>query len=290
MRHHGTHPQDSLRRTALVAGVLYLITIVTSIPTLALYAPVLNNPDYIVGPAPDTGVLWAGLLETICVLACIGTAVVLFPVVKRQNEAAALGFVAARVLEAAIIVVGILSLFAVVSLRQPGATGADADSLVITGKALVAIHNWTFFLGPDVIPAVNALLLGYLLYRSRLMPRVIPVVGLIGAPLLLLSSIAVTFGLYSQVSVLSGLTALPILVLAWRLRGRTRRFPRGMFWFQAAVALKHVRWRRNYLAMPLNVCMCYSVPVRTNRTKFPPFSHAMLPILRALLVLSRNCR
>ncbi|YCK40207.1 DUF4386 domain-containing protein [Actinomadura sp. ATCC 39365] len=138
--------------------------------------------------------------KTICVLACTGTAVVLFPVVKRQNEAAALGFVAARILEAAIIVVGILSLFAVVSLRQPGATGADADSLDITGKALVAIHNWTFLLGPDVIPAVNALLPGYLLYRSRLVPRVIPAVGLIGAPLLLLSSIAVTFGLYSQVS------------------------------------------------------------------------------------------
>ncbi|GAA3605481.1 hypothetical protein GCM10022419_107890 [Nonomuraea rosea] len=205
-------PMDSMRRTALIAGVLYLITIVTSIPALALYGPVLNDPNYIVGPGPDTGVLWGGFLEVICVLACIGTAVVLFPVVKRQNEAAALGFVAARVLEAAIIVVGIISLLTVVTLRQAATAGADGDSLVTIGTALVAIHNWTFLLGPGFIPAVNAWLLGYLLYRSRLVPRVIPVLGLIGAPLLFLSATAVLFGLYAQVSVPSAMSAVPIFL------------------------------------------------------------------------------
>ncbi|MEO3813214.1 DUF4386 domain-containing protein [Sphaerisporangium sp. B11E5] len=205
-------PMDSMRRTALVAGLLYLITIVTSIPALLLYGPVLYDPGYIAGPGPDTGVLWGGFLEVICVFACIGTAVVLFPVVKRQNEAAALGFVAARVLEAAIIVVGIISLLAVVTLRRSATAGADVDSLVTIGTTLVAIHNWTFLLGPGFIPAVNALLLGYLLYRSRLVPRVIPVMGLVGAPLLFLSATAVLFGLYTQVSVLSGLSAVPIFL------------------------------------------------------------------------------
>jgi hypothetical protein len=203
---------DSMRRTALIAGVLYLITIVTSIPALILYGPVLNDPNYIVGPGPDTGVLWGGFLEVVCVLACIGTAVVLFPVVKRQNEAAALGFVAARVLEAAIIVVGIISLLTVVTLRQAATAGADGDSLVTIGTALVAIHNWTFLLGPGFIPAVNAWLLGYLLYRSRLVPRVIPVLGLIGAHLLFLSATAVLFGLYTQISVLSAMSAVPIFL------------------------------------------------------------------------------
>ncbi|MFI9550193.1 DUF4386 domain-containing protein [Nonomuraea endophytica] len=202
----------SMRTTALVAGLLYLITIVTSIPALILYGPVLNDPGYITGPGPDTGVLWGGFLEMICVFACIGTAVVLYPVVKRQNEVAALGFVAARVLEGAIIVVGIVSLLAVVTLRQSAAAGADVDTLVTTGTALVAIHNWTFLLGPGFIPAVNALLLGYLLYKARLVPRVIPVIGLIGAPLLFLSATAVLFGLYAQVSVLSGMSAVPIFV------------------------------------------------------------------------------
>ncbi|MFB4273394.1 DUF4386 domain-containing protein [Nonomuraea sp. GTA35] len=205
-------PMDSTRKTALVAGLLYLITIVTSIPALALYYPVLNDLGYIAGPGPDAGVLWGAFLEIICVFACIGTAVVLYPVVKRHNEAAALGFVAARVLEAAIIVAGIISLLAVVTLRQAAAAGADADSLVSTGSALVAIHNWTFLLGPGFIPAVNALLLGYLLYRSRLVPRVIPALGLIGAPLLFLSATAVLFGLYPQVSVLSAMSAVPIFL------------------------------------------------------------------------------
>ncbi|MFC6080503.1 DUF4386 domain-containing protein [Sphaerisporangium aureirubrum] len=205
-------PMDSTRRNALAAGVLYLITIVTSIPALLLYAPVLNDPDFIVGPGPDTGVLWGGILEMICLLACIGTAVVLFPTLRRLNEVAALGFVTARVLEAAIIVAGVISLFTVVTLRQNGAAGADAATLITTGNALVAFHNWTFLLGPGVIPALNALLLGYVLYRSRLVPRVIPAMGLIGAPLLLFSTTAVLFGLYAQVSAPSAIAGFPIFL------------------------------------------------------------------------------
>lgn len=205
----------SLRKTALVAGGFYLITIIASIPALALYGPVLNNPDYIVSSGADTRVLWGGFLEVITALACIGTAVALFPVVKRQNEGVALGFVAARVLEAGVIVVGIVSLLSVVTLRQnlAGAAGTDAASLVTTGKALVAIHDWTFLLGPGLMPGVNALLLGYLMYRSRLVPRVIPVLGLIGAPLLLASATATMLGIYPQVSVWSAIATIPIF--AW---------------------------------------------------------------------------
>ncbi|MEO3859974.1 DUF4386 domain-containing protein [Acrocarpospora sp. B8E8] len=206
-------PMDSVRKTAFVAGVLYLITIVAAIPpAFMLYSPVLDNPDYIVGPGPDSGVIFGGFLEVIVALACIGTAVVLFPVVKRQNEAAALGFVAARVLEAGIIFSGIISLFAVVTLRQAGATGADAASLITTGNSLVALHNWTLLLGPGIMPAVNALCLGYVLYRSRLVPRIIPLMGLIGAPLLFLSATATMFGIYSQISVWSGIATIPIFL------------------------------------------------------------------------------
>jgi hypothetical protein len=203
---------NSLRKTALVAGGFYLVTFI-SIPTLALYGAV-HSPDYVVGPGPDTGVLWGGLLEVIVALAGIGTAVALFPVVKRQNEGVALGFVAARVLEAAVIFVGVVSLLSVVTLRQDPA-GADAASLVTTGKALVAIHDGTFLLGQGLIPGVNALLLGSLMYRSGLVPRIIPAMGLIGAPLLLASVTATFFGVYAQVSVWSGLATIPIA--AWEL-------------------------------------------------------------------------
>src|SRR5438876_6746015 len=140
-----------LRKTALVAGVLYLLTFV-SIPTLFLYGPV-KSANYIVGPGPDTAVIVGGILEMIVALAGIGTAVALFPVVKRQNEGVALGFVGSRVLEAATIFAGVMILLTVVTLRQSGA-GAGA---LVTGQALVAMYNRIFLLGQGFIPAINAL-------------------------------------------------------------------------------------------------------------------------------------
>jgi hypothetical protein len=202
----------SLRKTALVAGALYLLSFV-SIPTIALYRPILNDPNFIVGPGPDTRIIVGGILEVIVALAGIGTAVVLYRVVKRQNEAAALGFVGARVLEAAAIIAGVVALMSIVTLRQAGA-GADA---LVTGQALVANYNWSFVLSQSLIPAVNALLLGSLLYRSRLVPRVLPLVGLIGAPLLLASDVAVMFGVWDRVSTPSGLLALPIALWEFSL-------------------------------------------------------------------------
>jgi hypothetical protein len=211
-------PMDAMRKTALVAGVLYLITFIAGIPpALILYSDVLSNPAYIVGSATDTAILWGGFLEVINAVACIGTAVVLFPVVKRQSEGAALGFVTARVMEAAIIIVGVISLLSIVALRQElaGVTGVDAASLVTTGRSLVAVHNWTSLLGPGLIPGVSALLLGSLMYRSRLVPRVIPLMGLIGGPLLLASATATFFGLTEQFSVVSGIAVVPIFF--WEL-------------------------------------------------------------------------
>jgi len=152
-------------------------------------------------------------LEVIVALAGVGTAVVLYPVVKRQNEAAALGFVGSRTLEGAAIVAGVVSLLSLVTLRQAGA-GAGA---LATGQALAASYNWFFLLGQSLMPVVNALLLGSLLYRSRLVPRILPLVGLIGAPILLASDIAVLFGLWDRISAPSGLLALPIALWEFSL-------------------------------------------------------------------------
>jgi len=200
-------PMDSLRKTALVAGVLYLLTFV-SIPTLALYGAV-HEPNYILGSGPDTAVILGGVLEIIVALACIGTAVALYPVVKRQNEGVALGFVGARVLEAAAIFAGVVSLLTIVTLRQAG-VGADG---LVTGQALVAQYDWTTLLGQGMLPAVNALLLGSLLYRSRLVPRILPILGLVGAPLLIAGDIGTMFGLWGRVNVLAGIAVL--LIAGW---------------------------------------------------------------------------
>jgi hypothetical protein len=203
---------SSTRKTALVAGVFYLITFV-SIPTLALYGPVKNHRDWILSSGGHTGVLVGGFLEVIVALACIGTAVTLYPVVKRQNEGTALGFVAARVLEAGMIFTGVVSLLSLVTLRQDlgGAAGADAASLVTVGASHVAVYNWTFLLGQSLMPGINALLLGSLMYQSRLVPRVIPVMGLIGGPLLI---VAVFATLFEQHSSLAGLAVLPVIPVA----------------------------------------------------------------------------
>jgi hypothetical protein len=208
-------PMDSMRKTALVAGVLYLITFISSIPAVFLLDPVLSNPNYIVGAGADTQVIGGAFLDLVNAIASIGTAVALFSVVRRQNEGFALGFVTARMFEAAVIVVGVVSILAVVTLRQAGATGADAASLVTTGRALVAIRDWTFLLGPSLIPGVNALLLGYLMYRSRLVPRLIPTLGLVGGPLLISSAVGTMFGVNDAVSVWSGVALLPIFL--WEL-------------------------------------------------------------------------
>jgi hypothetical protein len=209
---------DPMRRTARTAGVLYLITFV-SIPTLALYKPVKEHADFVLGVGSDTGLMWGALSEVVVGLAGVGTAVVLFPVLKRQSESAALGLVTARVLETVLIFTGVISLLSIITLRNEvaGTAGADPASLVTTGYSHVAVYTWTFLLSQSLMPVACDLLLGYLLYRSRLVPRILPIVALVGAPLLLASDIAVFFGAYAQVSPLSGLAALPVAAFEFAL-------------------------------------------------------------------------
>ena len=201
------------RKLALATGIFFLITIIASIPAaFVFYAPVLGDPRYILGGGADTSVFLGAFFEVITALACIGTAVALFPIVKKQNEAVALGYVAVRVFEATIIALGIVSLLSVVTLRQDfaGAAGADAASLGQLGQGRVAIHDAAFLIGPGLLAGLgNGLLLGYLMYRSRLVPRRMALLGLVGGPLVTASGIAILFGLYEQVSPVAALTAIP---------------------------------------------------------------------------------
>jgi hypothetical protein len=210
---HAKGLMDPMRKTALVAGVLYLVTFVGSVPALPLYHNILHNPNYLLGGASDAGVLWGAVGEVICALAGIATAVALYPVAKRQSQTASLGFVTSRVIEASMIFVGVLSVLSLVTLHKAGASGADAASMVSTGRSLVALHDWTFLFGPGVMPAINALCIGTVMYRTRLIPRIIPTIGLIGAPMLLASALATLFGAWAQVSSISFFATLPIA--AW---------------------------------------------------------------------------
>ncbi|WP_433250530.1 DUF4386 domain-containing protein [Streptosporangium sp. CA-135522] len=215
------------RKIATVAGVFFIVTEVAAIAGLALYDPVLNSPDYIIGSGADTRVFLGALSEVILAIAVIGTGVTLFPILRRQNEGVALGYVCGRLLEAAVIVVGIISVLSVVTLRQDlaGAANADAVSLVAVGKSLVAIHEWTFLFGPNYALGANTLLLAYLMDRSALAPRFIAVLGLVGGMMIFVSATAVMFGLYEQVSVWGSIAAVP--VFAWEVTLAVRLIAKG---------------------------------------------------------------
>jgi hypothetical protein len=194
---------------ARVTGVLFLITFITAIPAFFFYVPVLDDPRYIVGAGADTSVSFGAFLELLLIIANIGTAVVLFPILRRQNEVLALGYVSARIVECVFIALGILSLLTVVTLRQEAA-GADAGSLVAVGESLVALHNWTRLLGPGFVVGVgNGLMLGYLMYSSRLVPRGMAVLGLIGGPLIIASGVAVLLGVIEAGSVWQAFATIP---------------------------------------------------------------------------------
>src|SRR5690349_2013610 len=195
------------RKYSLAAGVFYLLTFV-SIPTLAMYRPV-RGPNFVVGPGPDTPVIVGVLLEMIVAIAGIGTAVALYPVVRRQGPARAVGFVASRTLEGATIYVGIVSLMSIVTLRRAGA----GEGAMVAGQALAAQYAWTFFFAQSFIPAINGVLLGSLLYQSRLVPRWLPVLGFVGAASLVAWWFASLLGFGDAVSPSAALAALPIA--AW---------------------------------------------------------------------------
>lgn len=208
---------DTARKLAFAAGAFYLLTFLTSIPAFFLYEPVLTDSAYIVGSGgADTRIILGALLEMLCAVAGIGTAVAVYPVIRRQSEAASLGFVTTRLYEAAVMVIGVTALLAIVSIRQDGtAAGSDAAATTAVGQMLVAVRDHTARLGPGFVPALNALCFGYALYRSRLVPRIIPTLGLIGAPLLLTSVLGRMLGFLPDGSVFDAIALAPIFF--WEL-------------------------------------------------------------------------
>ena len=208
-------PVDPTRRTALVTGLLYLITFASSIPAVFLLAPLLDDPSYVIGSGATTLVGLGAVLDIVNALAAIGTAVAVFSVVKHVHEGFALGFVMTRMLEAAIIAIGVVSLLGLLTLRQEGVAAADAGAAVVVGRTLVDVRDWTFLLGPILMAALNALMFGTLLYRGRLVPRAIPAIGLVGAPVAIAFVIATTLGFSEQGSTFQGIAGAPFFI--WEL-------------------------------------------------------------------------
>ena len=207
------HPD---RKTSLIFGLFFAGTFVFSIPALFFYDPVLHDAGYILGGGFDTRISMGALFEILLAICNIATAIVLFPIVKRVKEAVALGYVASRIVESVIILAGVISLMSIVTLRASFPPGGDTDALTMAGRSLLAFHDWTFLLGPQFCAGFgNGLLLGYLMYRSGLVPRRMALLGLVGGPLAFVGGVLVLFDALKPMS--AGLFALTVLEIAWEL-------------------------------------------------------------------------
>ena len=218
LRDLAQHPgQPPSRRLARIAGIFMVVTFI-SIPALLLYDPVLNHTSFVASSGGNGRVYLGALFEILTLIGGIGMAVTLFPVLRRQSESLALGYVTVRVVESCLIAVGIVSLLAVVTLRQDlaGGAGTDNASLILSGRSLVAVHDATFLLGPAFCAAIgNGLILGYLMLRSGLVPRRLAQLGLVGGSLALVTALLVLFGAYDQSSAASFFLTVPEAV--WEL-------------------------------------------------------------------------
>jgi len=211
------------RDIAIIVGVLFILAAVTAIIGLALYQPILNDPDFIInGSGNDTQVVWGALNELILAFSIIGISVMMFPIVNKENESIAIGYVCFRLLEATIIIIGIISLLSIITLSQEfgKAVAPNAASYITTGKLLVTIHNWTFLLGPNLALGPSTLMMSYFLYVSKLVPRYISVLGLIGGSLILSCALLVMFGVFLQVSAWGAIFAIPVFAYEMSLAVR----------------------------------------------------------------------
>lgn len=206
---------EQTRRAMLATGVLFILTFITSIVGLLLYGPVLDNSTYVLGTGHDTRIAFGALCEVGLIITNIGTAIALYPVMKRYSETISLAYVATRIFESMTIAVGMFALLSVVTLRQDfvGADAAGAATLVTVAGALVAIHDWTFLFGPAFCAGFgNGILVGYLMYKSGIIPRRLALLGLVAGPLALATAVAVLFGAYEQTSLPSFIVTVPEIV------------------------------------------------------------------------------
>jgi hypothetical protein len=207
---------SSARKTSLIFGLFFAGTFVFSIPALLFYAPLLRDAEYVLGGAFDARISLGALFEILLAICNTATAIVIFPIVKRVNEPVALGYVALRIVESVIILTGVVSLMSVVTLRDQFAPGGDTDALRVVGRSLVAFHDWTFLLGPQFCAGFGTgLLLGYLMFRSGLVPPRMALLGLVGGPLAFIGGVLVLFDALKPLS--GGLFALTAPEIVWEL-------------------------------------------------------------------------
>jgi len=211
-----------VRRTGRLFGWLFIGTFITSIPARLLFIHGVGaswtDMHFVPGDTSSASLKLGAVLEFGLIVTQIGTAVVLYPLARRQSETLSLGYVAARIMESVFAAIGLMSIISVVSVADAlsGATGGAATALGAQGNSLVHTYEWAFEWGPGLVAGIgNGVILGYLMYRSALVPRRMALLGLIGGPLLILSFVLILCGVYDNGSTASQLLTLP--EAAWEL-------------------------------------------------------------------------
>lgn len=203
----------SNQKAAKIVGVLFILAAVSAVAGVMLYDPILNGSDYLInGSKHANQVILGALMELILVVSAVGTATTMFPILRRYNETIALWHVCFRFLEAIVITVGVISVLSLVTLSQEfvAAGAPDVAAFQTSGTVLKAIHEWTFMLGPNFMLGINTMMYSYIFYKTKLVPRFIPILGMTGATLVFICALLVMFGVIEQVSVWGGLLALPV--------------------------------------------------------------------------------
>jgi hypothetical protein len=213
---------DSNRKNTIIIGVLFVLAAITAMIGLGLYQPALNDPEYIIRrTANETGVIWGAFCELILAFSIIGISIMMFPILNKENETTAIGYVCFRLLEATIIIMGIICMLSIVTLSDlyTKSIEPNASSFLTVGKLLAIVHNWTFLLGPNLALGPSTLMMSYLLYKSKLVPRFIAVLGLVGGSLIISCAILVMFGVFLQISLWGALLAVPVFAYEMTLAG-----------------------------------------------------------------------
>ncbi|RHW43386.1 DUF4386 domain-containing protein [Neobacillus notoginsengisoli] len=202
------------KKAAKIVGVLFIVAAVTAVIGLKLYDPILIGPDYLTkGSEQANQVVLGAVMELMLVVSVVGTATALFPILRKYNETIALWHVCFRFLEAVVITVGIISVLSLLTLSQEfAATGASSNHATFQASATVlkAIHDWTFMMGPLFMLGLNTIMYSYIFYKTRLVPRFISTLGIIGAISVFICALLVMFGVIEQISVWGGIMAVPI--------------------------------------------------------------------------------
>jgi hypothetical protein len=204
---------NSTRKQAIVIGVLFIAAAVFSILGLVSYSPVLNNPEYLTeGPTSENQIMLGAVFEMITAITVAGTAIAFFPILRKRNETIGLGYVGGRLLEAVLIIIGLVIRLTLLALRQEsaGGTALDASSLQTADVLLRSAHGWAFILGPNFMLGINTLLYSSLLYQTKLVPRKLAVMGLVGAVAVFVAALLELFGVILQVSTWGAILALPV--------------------------------------------------------------------------------